>query len=258
MSQFLKLIRVPALGWTVAIATTLLVACGDRHTMAVKSQRAFEEAEKKGIPIGKNAHGGHTGMGSEEMKGMGRSAEAEPGRAGSPAGMKGMDMSGAKSGGMKGMDMSGTKMSPVIPQPAALEGRAGETAATLRADPVDTPAPSSVTSAQHSVETSGEMTMAMGSYVQHDVGRATSSSQQMNGMEPGMAGMSGRSTIRGGPAEQMPAMKHDTPMPSRGGTGAGPKKSAVTYVCSSHPEIVRDRPGKCPIDGTSLVKKEKQ
>jgi hypothetical protein len=307
MSRFLKLSRVTALGCTVAIATTLFVACGDRHTMAMKSQNAFEEAQKKGIPIGKGAHGGHTAMGSEEMSGMPGSDAGVTSSAGSPSGMagmdhskmpgmsqgqmggmdhskmpgmkhgdmKGMDMSGTKHGDMKGMDMSGTKhgdmkgmdrsgmeMSPVVPQPKALQAKPGETAATLRADPLDAPAASSVTSAQQSAEMNrkmasgeGRMTMSMGSYVQHDAGRESSSSQQMNGMEHRTPEMN---MDRSGATHQMPGMKHEPTSHSHGETGSGPKKSDAMYVCSSHPEIVRDRPGKCPIDGTPLVKKEKQ
>jgi Heavy metal binding domain len=303
MSRFLELSRLPGLGCTVAIMTTLVVGCGDRgdhQTMATKSQAAFEEAQKKGIPIGKNAHGGHNSMGGEEMSGMhgGEAAATSGGGAtgamagmdmsGSKsgmkgmdmsgsrstgmkgmdmsgsrstgmkgmdmsgsrsAGMKGMDMSGSRSAGMKGMDMSGTPMSPVVPQPTALQPRAGETAATLRADPRDTPAPSSVTSAQQSVEMNremasgnGAMAMSMGSYVQHDVGRSSSGSEQMNGNSP----------------RQMPGMSHEQHSQSHGGPGSEPKISPAVYFCASHPEIVRDHPGKCPIDGTPLVKKEER
>jgi hypothetical protein len=32
--------------------------------------------------------------------------------------------------------------------------------------------------------------------------------------------------------------------------------AAVTYTCPMHPEIVRDAPGKCPICGMTLVKRE--
>jgi len=304
MSRFLELSRATAIGCTVAIATTLFVACGDRHTMAMKSQNAFEEAQKKGIPIGKGSHGGHTAMGSKGMSGMAGNDAAATSSAESPGGMagmdhskmpgmsqgqmsgmdhskmpgmkhghmKGMDMSGMKHGDMKGMDMSGKQdgmkgmsgmeMSPVVPQPKALQAKPGETATTLRADPLDAPAASSVTSAQLSAEMNrkmasgdGGMTMSMGSYVQHDAGRESSSSQQMNGMEHETPEMN---MDRSGVTHQMPGMKQEPTSPSHGETGSGPQKSTAMYVCSSHPEIVRDRPGKCPIDGTPLVKKEKQ
>lgn len=49
------------------------------------------------------------------------------------------------------------------------------------------------------------------------------------------------------PARDAPAPhahEHATPM-------------ADTYTCPMHPEIVRNAPGKCPICGMNLVKKEK-
>jgi len=68
----------------------------------------------------------------------------------------------------------------------------------------------------------------------------------MKGMDPGMPGMNKDS----GGAHAMPGMKQPA-----AATGSFPKKSAM-YVCAAHPEIVSDRPGKCPVDGTPLVKKE--
>jgi len=162
---------------------------------------------------------------------------------------------------MKGMDMAGMEMSPVVPQPKALQARPGETAATLQADPLDAPASSSIASARQS----GDMNMSMGSdegmsmsmssYVQHDVGRDTSSSDQMKGMDHDMPGMKMEEMpgmkMDKSSSHQMPGMKHEPAV-------RGPKTSAAMYVCASHPEIVRDQPGKCPIDGTPLVKKEKK
>jgi len=198
-----------------------------------------------------------------------------------------MDMSGLKHGDMKGMDMSGMEMSPVVPQPKALQAKPGETAATLQADPLDAPASSSIASARQS----GDMNMSMGSdegmsmsmnsYVQHDVGRDTSSSDPMKGMNHDMPGMkmdkSAGHDMPGMKMEEMPGMKmdkssshqmpgmkmdksssHQMPGMKHEPAVRGPKTSAGMYVCASHPEIVRDQPGKCPIDGTPLVKKEKK
>ncbi|ESU24535.1 putative Co/Zn/Cd efflux system membrane fusion protein [Flavobacterium enshiense DK69] len=36
---------------------------------------------------------------------------------------------------------------------------------------------------------------------------------------------------------------------------SGHEKQAVVYTCSMHPEIIRDKPGNCPICGMTLVKK---
>jgi hypothetical protein len=328
MSRCRNLTPVHKLTFTAVIATVLFASCGGDQTMATKSEKAFEEAQRKGIPIAKGGHGGHTNSGGEAMSGMAGSDTAAPDSAGSPGGMKGMDMSASKSGGMKGMDMSGSKtgamkgmgvsgsksggmkgmdmsgsktgamkgmdmsgsksgamkgmdmsgsktgamkgmdmsgsksgamkgmdmsgaktgggmkgmdmsgwkMSPVVPQPTALQARSGDPAATLNSDPLDAPAPSALASAQRSADMNG-MAMSMGSYVQHDAGGATSSSPPVKGMEPGM-----------------PGMKHDA-SPSH--AQSSPKTSHAVYVCASHPEIVRDRPGKCPIDGTALVKEKR-
>ena len=207
----------------------------------------MKHGEMKGMDMSGMKHGdmkstGMSGMKHGDMKGMDMSGMKH-------GDMKGMDMSGMKHGDMKGMDMSGMAMTPVVPQPKALQAKPGETAATLLSDPLDRPAASSVSSAQQSAEmnqamgSGGGMTMAMGSYVQRDVGQPSSSPEKLKGMAPGMPGMNHEST------PQPPSQTH-------GATGSVPKKSAAVYVCASHPEIVRDQPGKCPIDGRTLVKKE--
>ena len=315
MSHLIKLNRTLVLGCTAATVLALLVACGgDHETMAMNSQKAFDDAKKKGIPIAKGGHGGHAAMGSEEMSGLdGSGTDATTSNA-SSSGMKGMDMSGSKQGDMKGMDMSGMKhgdmkgmdmsgmkhgdmkgmdmsgmkqgdmkgmnmsgmkhgdmkgmdmsgmeMSPVVPQPKALQARPGETATTLLADPLDAPATSSVTAARESSVMNQEMasgsgmSMSMGTYVQQDVGRPTSGTSPMIGMEHGMPGMK---MDGGGSTHDMSGMKHESSGSSKTGpSGSAPKAPMAMYVCSSHPEVVSDRPGKCPIDGTPLVKKEKQ
>jgi hypothetical protein len=42
------------------LAAVAIVACGGKQTMASKSAAAFDEAEKKGIPIATGEHGGHS------------------------------------------------------------------------------------------------------------------------------------------------------------------------------------------------------
>jgi hypothetical protein len=37
----------------------------------------------------------------------------------------------------------------------------------------------------------------------------------------------------------------------------GQAEEGVVYTCPMHPEVVSDHPGKCPICGMNLVKKEK-
>jgi hypothetical protein len=38
---------------------------------------------------------------------------------------------------------------------------------------------------------------------------------------------------------------------------AGHETGAAVYTCPMHPQVVSDQPGKCPICGMTLVKKEK-
>ena len=260
-------------------AVLALYACGARQSVASRSAAAFREAQAKGIPIDKGGHGGHenapessdtkgtnlagsepggmtgmnmsgsksgsmTGMNmsgskSGSMAGMNMSGSKSGGMAGmdmsgsKSGGMAGMNMSGSKSGGMAGMNMSGSDMSAIVPQPEALQARPGETADTLRADPLDAPASTSLAAAARPAE-NGEMMMPMGHYVQHDVGgQPSAGDHQTTGEMPGMD-----------------MSRKESPKPVHA--------EAVTYVCASHPEIVRTEPGKCPLDGTPLVRKVKQ
>jgi hypothetical protein len=54
-----------------------------------------------------------------------------------------------------------------------------------------------------------------------------------------------------GSAAASPAAPADDHAPDRAAPTAG-----VTYTCPMHPQIVRDAPGKCPICGMTLVKRE--
>jgi rubrerythrin len=51
------------------------------------------------------------------------------------------------------------------------------------------------------------------------------------------------------PSKSMADAKDDTP------TEHAEKHADPKYVCSMHPEIVKDKPGSCPICGMFLVKK---
>ena len=108
-------IRRSAAGSSIAIALLLfVVACGGKETVASKSAAAFREAQKKGTPIGGEAHGGHaggeaqatmTGMDHSTMTGMDHSTMTGSGA------MAGMDHSKMQPGqSMAGMDHS--KMQP--------------------------------------------------------------------------------------------------------------------------------------------------
>jgi membrane fusion protein, copper/silver efflux system len=56
----------------------------------------------------------------------------------------------------------------------------------------------------------------------------------------------------------MPGMQHDMPgMQHEGMNMSGEQKSARSYwTCVIHPQIKKDKPGKCPICGMTLVEKK--
>ena len=114
-------IRRFAAGSSIAVALLLFVtACGGKDTVASKSAAAFRDAQKKGIPVGGEAHGGHTAGGDHgaatdssgdhaTMTGMDHSTMTAS--TGSMAGMDHNNMPGMQSGQpMAGMDHS--KMNP--------------------------------------------------------------------------------------------------------------------------------------------------
>ncbi|MDL2718933.1 MAG: hypothetical protein PT977_14385, partial [Acidobacteriota bacterium] len=87
-----------------ALALLLAVGCGGKQSVASKSAAAYQEALKKGLPIGEGSHGGHVASEKGGMAGMEHS-KIKPG-----AGMAGMDHSKMKQGGgMAGMDHSKMK-----------------------------------------------------------------------------------------------------------------------------------------------------
>lgn len=94
------------LAMTLAVGLVLVASCGGKQTVASKSAEAFREAQKKGIAVGGEAHGGHaageehatmTGMDHSTMTGTDHST------------MTGMDhskMAGMDHSTMPGMDHS--------------------------------------------------------------------------------------------------------------------------------------------------------
>lgn len=93
-------IRRSVAGSSIVIALLLLVACGGKQTVASKSAEAFREAQKKGVPVGGEGHGGHSASGGEHA--------AATDSTGDHATMTGMDHSTMTTGtgAMVGMDHS--------------------------------------------------------------------------------------------------------------------------------------------------------
>ena len=67
---------------------------------------------------------------------------------------------------------------------------------------------------------------------------------EMEQMHHGMSGMEG--------------MKHDKTGTAKMDSGEKPKSGKVYYTCKMHPQIHQDKPGKCPVCGLTLIKKEEE
>ena len=67
---------------------------------------------------------------------------------------------------------------------------------------------------------------------------------EMQGMHHGMSGMEG--------------MQHEKTGATKTGSGEQPSSGKIYYTCAMHPQVHQDRPGKCPICGMILIKKEER
>jgi Heavy metal binding domain len=67
---------------------------------------------------------------------------------------------------------------------------------------------------------------------------------EMQGMHHGMSGMEG--------------MQHDKTGATKTGSGEQPRSRKIYFTCPMHPQIHQDEPGKCPICGMTLIKKEER
>jgi hypothetical protein len=127
----------------------------------------------------------------------------------------------------------------------------GQPAETLRPDPLDSPAPTSLEEAQRSAAMAEEMSGAGGhgghdghgghgggTYRHVDAGRGPGAHQ---GSEPQAPG-----------AESQHPHQHDPAMPK-------PAEAAATvYACPMHPEVTSKTPGECPKCGMDLVERREE
>jgi Heavy metal binding domain len=67
---------------------------------------------------------------------------------------------------------------------------------------------------------------------------------EMQGMHHGMSGMEG--------------MQHKKTGGTKTGSGEQPTSRKIYYTCAMHPQVHQDTLGKCPICGTTLIKKEER
>ena len=172
-----------------SLSLLLAVGCGGKQSVASKSAAAYQEALKKGVPIGEGSHGGHVASEKGGMAGMDHSKMKQ---GGGMDGMAGMDHSKMKQGsgmsgmsGMEGRDHSKMQGGMTMGDPAtaaivadkSASPTPGKPAAILSPDPLDAPAATAVEDAQRSKQmneamASGDgMTTSHGNYVQKDAGR---------------------------------------------------------------------------------------
>lgn len=188
--------------------------------------------------------------------------------------MKGMDHSGMAMGGkdqsvmaMGSMDHSGMAMEgwnpsaapPAVAPPVAVSP--GQPARTLSADPLDSPATTSVLDAQRSAEMAEEMSgggmsgmgghegHGGGTYRQVDAGRGPGAYEGSEKQTPG-AGPHQHGQAPPPPSGQQEEHSHAH------AAGAAQEEAAV-YTCPMHPEVTSKTPGKCPKCGMTLVKRRK-
>jgi hypothetical protein len=67
---------------------------------------------------------------------------------------------------------------------------------------------------------------------------------EMQGMHHGMSGMED--------------MQHEKTGATKTGSGEQPRSRKIYFTCPMHPQIHQDKPGKCPICGMTLIKKEER
>lgn len=152
-------------------------------------------------------------------------------------------------------------MAPATAVAAPVAVPPGQPAATLRPDPLDAPAATSVLDAQRSAEIAEEMTggghgghggHGGGTYRHVDAGRGPGAYEGSEEQTPG----AGAHQHDHGPATPPPSgeegdhSQHEPP-------GGAAQDTAAVYTCPMHPEVTSRTPGKCPKCGMTLVKRRK-
>lgn len=236
------------------------MAMGQDH-----SGKAMEGMHHSGTGMGDMDHSGME-MGKDRsgksMKGMDHSGMAMGGdHAGTATGAmdhSGMAMDDEQSGkAMEGMDHSGMAMGGATPstEPLAVAASPGQPALSLRPDPLDSPAATSVLDARRSAEMAGGMAGMAGHgghgegiYRHVDVGRGP---EAYEGSEPQTPG--GQPHRHGGPGPSSGHEEHSQHEPPAGGID-----ETTVYVCPMHPEVTSKTPGTCPKCGMTLVERRKE
>ena len=271
---------VKLLSLAASLAVLLATACGGKQGVASKSNAAYQEAQKKGLPVGEAVHGGHAAAEDAPMAGMDHSKMDQgdmtgmehPKRQGSmvgmdhsriqagakagsmdhskmePGSMGGMDHPKMDQGGMAGMDHSkmeqhamGDPLTAAIVTDKSAEPMRGESATTLMSDPLDAPATTALVDAERSAEMAQMMTSGG-----HGMSHGSYVHQD-----------AGRDRVvpeqpmdHSGHDAEKQQIKQDSP-PRTDMTNQN-----ATYSCPMHPEVQSSTPGRCPKCGMTLVKKD--
>jgi hypothetical protein len=217
-------------------------------------------------------HGGHAGMhhgrspaapGGRTSAGQAR-AEATTGHAGHGSASPATPAAATQTSGAghSGHTPSPGGMPPATPVPASEVPTPGQPAKTLRPDPLDSPAATSVLDAQRSAEMAhgmaggghgGHGEHGVGRYRHVDAGRGPGAYEGSQDQTPGAGAHQ-----HGGPATPAPsgqAGEHSHHEPAGDATAA---PAAAVYVCPMHPEVTSKTPGTCPKCGMALVQRRKE
>jgi hypothetical protein len=268
---------------------------GRGETMASRSAAAFREALRKGEPVNAGAHGhgalspetkaspphaehgdsqgGATGMpGPADMPGHGMSASRPSGEAHAGYEAEERGRRGEQAGGHAGMQhrssaapaargqpegASSGARAIALPQAKAVQASPGQPAATLRPDPLDQPAETSVADATRSAEmareTGGGHGMQHGatSYRQLDAGRDSVTTMPEGEGKPPGSSVTPKTTAQ---APHHHGMRNGSPQPSptpapRAKPPSSEKKPSTPPTAPTHPPhhhsgVSIDAPGK--------------
>lgn len=214
---------------------------------------------------GSATHAGGSGSAGHRAQGAEHQSGGHAGHSGMHHGQSPAAPVGQTSGGPTRPDETGHAghgaMPPAAPStsaPASALPSPGQPAQTLRPDPLDAPAATSVLDAQRSAEMAqgmaggGHGSHGVGTYRQVDAGRGPEAHQGSEEQPPGASAHQ-----HGGPATSAPSgQKGAHSHPESSGETAEP--AAAVYVCPMHPEVAGKTPGTCPKCGMALVQRRKE
>ncbi len=155
---------------------------------------------------------------------------------------------GGHTGQHGAQDAHGAESRPEVPSP-------GQPASTLRPDPIDAPAATSVADAQRSADLAAGMAGGHGGHGDHG-GHGTGSYRHVDaGRGPDAHQAADEPRDSGADVHQ----HHHSSEPVDGEEGEGaPAPETAAYVCPMHPEVTSETPGTCSKCGMALVPRREE